>query len=130
MFDAAIKALQQMFSPPFRSVLWKSILLGIVMIVVLGVGLYKGLDWLAVSGGHWAEGALGPGAQTPLSWAIWFASITAALGVAVGGIFLMPAVTSLMAFVLFDERLDAVAIAGMIACAAAVLVVNRSPAKV
>ena len=36
-----------------------------------------------------------------------------------------------MAFVLFDERLDAVAIAGMIACAAAVLLVNRNvPAKI
>lgn len=39
--------------------------------------------------------------------------------------YLVPAVTSLMAFVLFDERLDAVAIAGMIACAAAVFLVNR-----
>ena len=39
--------------------------------------------------------------------------------------YLGPAVTSLMAFVLFDERLDGVAIAGMIACAAAVLLVNR-----
>jgi len=39
-------------------------------------------------------------------------------------------VTSLMAFVLFDERLDVIAIVGMIACAAAVLLVNRStPAK-
>ncbi len=103
MFDAAIKALQQMFSPPFRSVLIKSILLGIVMIVVLGVGLYKGLDWLAVSGGHWAEGALGPGAQTPLSWAIWFASIAAALGVVVGGVFLMPAVTAFVGSFFVDE---------------------------
>jgi drug/metabolite transporter (DMT)-like permease len=34
-------------------------------------------------------------------------------------------VTSLMAFFLFDERLDAVAIAGMAACAAAVFLVNR-----
>jgi len=43
--------------------------------------------------------------------------------------YLVPAVTSLMAFVLFDERLDAVAIAGMIACAAAVLLVNRAPTR-
>ena len=44
--------------------------------------------------------------------------------------YLVPAVTSVMAFVLFDERLDAIAIAGMIACAAAVLLVNRNaPAK-
>jgi drug/metabolite transporter (DMT)-like permease len=39
--------------------------------------------------------------------------------------YLVPAVTALMAYVLFGERLDAVAIAGMIACAAAVFLVNR-----
>ena len=45
--------------------------------------------------------------------------------------YLVPAVTALMAFVLFGERLDAIAIAGMIACAAAVFLVNRGarPAK-
>jgi drug/metabolite transporter (DMT)-like permease len=39
--------------------------------------------------------------------------------------YLVPAVTAVMAYVLFGEKLDAVAIAGMIACAAAVFVVNR-----
>ncbi|THD48037.1 MAG: DMT family transporter [Bradyrhizobium sp.] len=39
--------------------------------------------------------------------------------------YLVPAVTAVMAFVLFGERLDAVAILGMIACAAAVFLVNR-----
>ena len=39
--------------------------------------------------------------------------------------YLVPAVTSLMAFILFGERLDAIAIVGMIACAAAVFLVNR-----
>jgi len=39
--------------------------------------------------------------------------------------YLVPAVTAVMAFVLFGERLDAVAIAGMVACAAAVFLVNR-----
>jgi drug/metabolite transporter (DMT)-like permease len=39
--------------------------------------------------------------------------------------YLVPAVTALMAYVLFDERLDQVAIAGMVACAAAVFLVNR-----
>ncbi len=51
MFDAAIKALQQMFTPPFRSVLIKSTLLALVMIILIGVGLYKGLDWLMNYGG-------------------------------------------------------------------------------
>jgi drug/metabolite transporter (DMT)-like permease len=39
--------------------------------------------------------------------------------------YLVPAVTALMAFILFGERLDALAIAGMVACAAAVFLVNR-----
>jgi drug/metabolite transporter (DMT)-like permease len=37
-------------------------------------------------------------------------------------------VTSLMAFILFGERLDAIAIVGMTACAAAVFLVNRRTA--
>jgi drug/metabolite transporter (DMT)-like permease len=39
--------------------------------------------------------------------------------------YLVPAVTAFMAYVLFGERLDALAIAGMVACAAAVFLVNR-----
>jgi drug/metabolite transporter (DMT)-like permease len=39
--------------------------------------------------------------------------------------YLVPAVTSLMAYALFGERLDPVGIAGMAACAAAVFLVNR-----
>jgi drug/metabolite transporter (DMT)-like permease len=40
--------------------------------------------------------------------------------------YLVPAVTAVMAYVLFGERLDTVAIIGMVACAAAVFLVNRS----
>jgi drug/metabolite transporter (DMT)-like permease len=39
--------------------------------------------------------------------------------------YLVPAVTAFMAYVLFSERLDTVAISGMVACAAAVFLVNR-----
>jgi drug/metabolite transporter (DMT)-like permease len=39
--------------------------------------------------------------------------------------YLVPAVTALMAFALFGERLDVLQIAGMIVCAAAVFIVNR-----
>ena len=39
--------------------------------------------------------------------------------------YLVPAVTAVMAYVLFGERLDVVAIIGMTACAAAVFLVNR-----
>jgi drug/metabolite transporter (DMT)-like permease len=40
--------------------------------------------------------------------------------------YLVPAVTAVMAYLLFGERLDAIAIAGMVACAAAVFLVNKS----
>jgi drug/metabolite transporter (DMT)-like permease len=40
--------------------------------------------------------------------------------------YLVPAVTAAMAYLLFGERLDAVAVAGMIACGAAVVLVNRN----
>ena len=39
--------------------------------------------------------------------------------------YLVPAVTAVMAYVLFGERLDRIAIVGMIACAAGVFLVNR-----
>ena len=38
--------------------------------------------------------------------------------------YLVPAVTALMAFVLFDERLDALSLFGMALCAVAVFVVS------
>jgi CysZ protein len=103
MLDSALKALQQMFTPPFRSVLIKSLLLALLTVVLLGAGLYKLLDWLTAAGGTWAQDALGPGAQTPLSWVIWIASIVAAFGVVIGGIFLMPAVTAFVGSFFVDE---------------------------
>jgi drug/metabolite transporter (DMT)-like permease len=42
--------------------------------------------------------------------------------------YLVPAVTALMAWILFGESLDVIAIIGMVACGAAVLVVNRAGA--
>lgn len=41
--------------------------------------------------------------------------------------YLVPATTALMAYALFGERLDSVSIAGMVTCAAAVVLVNRKP---
>jgi CysZ protein len=103
MLDAAVKALAQMFSPPFRAVLLKSVLLALVLIVVMAIGLHRGLSWLAGEGGEWAQGALGPGAHTPLSWILWIVSIATGLGILFGSVFLMPAVTSLMASFFADE---------------------------
>lgn len=43
--------------------------------------------------------------------------------------YLVPVVTALFAFILFDERLDALSIVGMVICAAGVVLANRGVAK-
>jgi drug/metabolite transporter (DMT)-like permease len=71
------------------------------------------LAWLAV--------ALSIGSIGLLYWLIRHQAATSVASL----FYLVPAVTSVMAYVLFDERLDAVAIAGMVVCAAAVFLVKR-----
>jgi drug/metabolite transporter (DMT)-like permease len=71
------------------------------------------LAWLAV--------VLSIGSIGLLYWLIRHSAATSVASL----FYLVPAVTAVMAYVLFGERLDAVAIAGMVACAAAVFLVNR-----
>jgi len=106
MLDAAVKALSQILSPPMRSILWRSIGLALVLITVLAVGLQRLLSWFADSGGVWAEGMLGPNFHSTLNVLSWIVSITAGLGVVLGGIFLMPAITSLVASLFVDGVAD------------------------
>jgi uncharacterized protein involved in cysteine biosynthesis len=106
MIDAAVKALSQILSPPMRAILWKAVGLALVLIVVLAVGLQRLLSWLATSGEGWAEAMLGPGFHTPLNVLAWIVSIAAGLGVVFGAVFLMPAITSLVASVFVDDVAD------------------------
>src|SRR3954447_4302311 len=71
------------------------------------------LAWLAVP---FSIGSIGL-----LYWLIRHAAATSVASL----FYLVPAVTALMAYLLFGEKLDALAIAGMVMCAAAVFVVNR-----
>ncbi len=103
MLDAAVKALSQILSPPMRSILWRSIALALVLITVLAIGLQRLLSWFATSGEGWAEAMLGPNFQTPLDVLAWIVSIAAGLGVVFGAVFLMPAITSLVASFFVDE---------------------------
>jgi len=103
MLDAAAQALSQMPSPPFRSVLLKSIGLALILIVILGIGLDHVLSWLAGSGEGWAENALGPNAHLPLAVLNFVITIAAGLGIVVGSVFLMPAVTALVASFFVDD---------------------------
>jgi uncharacterized protein involved in cysteine biosynthesis len=108
MLTAAAKALAQILSPPMRSILWKSIGLALVLIVVLGIGMQRLLSWMATSGEVWAETMLGSGFHTALDVLAWTLSIAAGLGVVFGAIFLMPAITSLVAGVFVDDVADIV----------------------
>jgi CysZ protein len=103
MFDAAIKALQQMFSPPFRRVLLKSLGLALILIFLIGIGIDRLLLWFASAGGGWLEQVLGPNAHLPLAALAWIVSFAAALGIIVGSVFLMPVVTALVASLYVDE---------------------------
>jgi CysZ protein len=103
MLDAAVKTLSQMFSPPFRAILLKCAGLALVLIVLIGIGLHRLLVWFTTAGADWAEGLLGVSAHTPLSILAWILSIVAGLGIIVGSVFLMPAVTALVGSFFVDD---------------------------
>jgi len=103
MLDAAVRALSQMFSPPFRAILMKSVGLAVVLIFAIGFSLHRLLAWLAGEGGTWAESVLGAASHLPLTILSWMLSIAAGLGIVVGSIFLMPAVTALVASFFVDD---------------------------
>ncbi|MBY0381442.1 MAG: sulfate transporter family protein [Xanthobacteraceae bacterium] len=102
MFDAAIKALAEIFSQPMRAILWKSVSLALILIVVGAILLQRLLNWLAGSGEAWAEQSVG-GYHALFETLSWIISIAAGFGVVFGAVFLMPAVTSLVASVFVDD---------------------------
>ncbi|MET4801967.1 sulfate transporter family protein [Bradyrhizobium sp. LB11.1] len=108
MLDAAVKALSQMMSPAMRSILWRSIGFALVLIVVLAIGLQRLLSWFATYGEVWLEGLLGPSWHSSLEVLAWIISIAAGLGVVFGSVFLMPAITSLVASFFVDDVADVV----------------------
>ena len=102
MLDAAYKALKQMFSRPFRTVLWKAMGLALILIVIVGIGLHRVLVWLAAAGQGWAEQTLGLTTNMPVTLLAWLLSFAAGLGIIAGSILLMPAVTALVASFFVD----------------------------
>jgi CysZ protein len=106
MFTAATLALTQMFSPPFRRVLLKSIGLALVMVVIIGIALNRVFSWLAEGGAAWAEA--GVGGHTAWQVLAWVLSFAATLGIITGALFLMPAVTAFVGSFFVDEVAEAV----------------------
>src|SRR5262249_55714134 len=102
MLDAAVKAIAQMFSPELRRILWRAIGLALVLIAVVSILLQRGLSWVATSGESWAEATLG-GYHSALNALAWIISIAAGFGILFGAVFLMPAITSLIASVFVDD---------------------------
>ena len=103
MLGAAVKAIVQMFSPPLRAVLWKSIALALGLIVVVGAAVYRLIVWLVGTGSTSAETAFGPHAQWAVEAVAWLLSIAAGLGIVAGSVMLMPAVTAVVASFFADQ---------------------------
>jgi len=103
MFNAAASALAQMFTPPFRAVLLKSIGLALLILVMFAIGLNRLFAWLAGEGARYLDGVAGPGMQAPLHALIWVLAILAGFGLFAAAVFIMPAVTSFVASFFSDE---------------------------
>ena len=76
MLDAAVKALEQLLSPPFRAVLLKSVALALVLLLAIGIGLHRLIAWAIGGGGGWLEVALGPNAHGPVTALEWVSAVT------------------------------------------------------
>ncbi|WP_237153612.1 sulfate transporter family protein [Oryzibacter oryziterrae] len=93
MLSAALLAFQQIFSPPFRSVFWRSIGLTVGLLAVVWIGVHTGMD------------AMMP--ALPENW-LWFANFVTGLVLAVGLGFLVAPVTGLFAGLFLDEVAEVV----------------------
>ena len=73
------------------------------MIVIIGIGLHHLLASLADAGEGFAESTLGPNAHGPLAVLVFLLTVAAGFGIVVGSVFLMPAVTALVASFFVDD---------------------------
>ena len=103
MLDDAINAITQMFSPPLRAVLVKSIVLALALIAVVGIALDRLIVWSVGTGSTWIETMLGSSAHLPTEAVAWLLSVAAGLGIVVGSVVLMPAITALVASFFADQ---------------------------
>jgi len=103
MLDAVVKALGQMFSRPFRTVLLKSVGLAIAFLALTAIVLFRLLQWLPGAGTEWLEAMFGPAVHGPLTVLGFVVAIALGLGLFTGAVLLMPAVTALVASFFADE---------------------------
>jgi|ERR1700733_831803 CysZ protein len=108
MLDDAIKAITQIFAPPLRALLWKTIGLALALIVAAGIALDRLIVHLIGAGSASLETTFGPSAHAPASAVAWLLSIAAGLGIIAGSVMLMPAVTAVVGSFFADQIGDEV----------------------
>jgi CysZ protein len=108
MLNNAAQAIIQMFSPPLRAVLWKSIGLAVALVVVVGIVLERLIVYLIDAGSASVETTLGPQAHAPAGMIAWLLSIAAGFGIVAGIVLLMPAVTAIVGSFFADRIADQV----------------------
>jgi CysZ protein len=93
MFDAALAAASQVFSPAFRTVLWKTLALTLALL---------GLAWIAL------HRLIVAGIALPYPWAATALSLIGGVGLFIGLAFLVAPVSFMVAGFFFDELAEAV----------------------
>lgn len=93
MIDVARIAFADLFTPPFRAVLWKSLLITLAILIIV---------WFAV------EGALGAWLILPFPWLETILSFLAGVGMVIAMVFLITPITSLVAALFLDEIAETV----------------------
>ncbi|WP_173934435.1 sulfate transporter family protein [Chelativorans sp. Marseille-P2723] len=104
IFDAARAAARQLFSPPFRSALYKSLGLTLLILAGLWVALKELFEAFALP---WLE-ALMPGLPAWAGWLGLLAAIVAGIGLALALALLIAPVTAIVAGIFLDDVAEAV----------------------
>ncbi|PRD43353.1 cysteine biosynthesis protein CysZ [Phyllobacterium phragmitis] len=104
IFDAASAALQRLFTPEFRSVLWKSLGATVLVLVALWVALRQLFVYMA-----WPYlDQLLPGLPQWAGWLGTIAAIFASLGLALALALLIAPVTAIIASLFLDDAAEVI----------------------
>ncbi len=93
IFSSAYQALSQILSPPFRAILWKSLLLTVALLALVWLILTRLLDW-------WLTGTA---LVASYPWIDAYAVLLAGVGLVVGLGYLIPPVSMLVAGFFLDD---------------------------
>lgn len=104
IFDAARQTISQLFTPPFRSVFFKTIGLTLLLMVGVWFGAKELFDYLALP---WID-QLFPGLPSWVGWVGLVAAILAGVGLAVGLSLLIAPISAIVAGIFLDDIADAV----------------------